>query len=169
MAKNNKIYKSDSTGVFLASGLAATLIGFSIAIITIMITKDGFLENYPNSEYMILLYVLTIIFFIFSREFLTLSTWDKKNYEIWIVLGSALYNFAYGWLIIGLSLTFDIMINSSFLAYSTLTLFLFFWIMYYIIRGIVTKEFFYNKARLIIRITMFLQIFIGYIAIYLLE
>ena len=63
----------------------------------------------------------------------------------WAGIGFSLYYYAYGWLIIGLSITFDILLESSFLAYFTLTLFSVFWISYYISRGKFTKEPFYQK------------------------
>jgi len=173
MEKNNKQQKQTDynypTTASLASSLSAVLIGFSVAIITIMITNDGFLIKYPNGEYLLSLFILTIIFFLFSIEFFMLSTWDKQNFSIWIILGSILYGLGYGWFIIGLSLTFKILITSSFLAYFTLTIFLLFEIIYNIIRGKLAKEHFYMKSRFLIRGIMFLQIFSGYIALYLLN
>lgn len=157
------------TTITLATRLSATLIGFSVAIVTLLITKEDILKTYPNIEYLFVFYVLTITFFIFSIEFLTLTSWDVDNYQKWAAIGFSLYSYAYGWLIIGLSVTFEILLESTYLGFFTLTLFSIFWLIYYILRGVYTEEPFHKRSRLVIRIIMLIQIFFGYIVLFILD
>jgi hypothetical protein len=159
----------DTTSVSMTAAASATMIGFSAAIITLIVTlvKDPML--FPSVLYILLFYILAIIFFIFATEFFILSTWDRENYITWGTIGSITYGLGQCWIIIGISLTFDILIKSTQLAYLTLSFFLVGYIIYYSLRWKIKKEEPYMKARIMVRALMMLQLFIGYISIYVIN
>jgi|GEM_PF-3822627 len=171
MEKNRekKSKNDDKTSLSLASSAAATMIGFSVAIITLLVRGENLLVDFPNGIYIFVFFILAIISYIFSIEFLNLSSWDKKNHDIWAAIGSVVYGLGYGWVIVGLSLIFKILVSSIFLAYFTLTSFTLGFIIYYFLRWKITEKEFYLNIRIVARIIMIIQIFIGYIAIYLLH
>lgn len=171
MAMNDKkIAKSiETTSVSMSATSSAAMIGFSATIITLIVTFINNLENPGSMIYVLFFYVLAVIFFIFATEFFILAVWNKENCTTWDIIGSIIYGLGHGWIIIGISLTFDLLVNFTMLAYLTITLFLAGYIIYYLLRGIIIKkEESYIKIRIVTRGLMILQIFIGYICIYIL-
>ena len=200
MTKNTpKIGKSiDKTSLSMSAASSAVMIGFSATIMTLIVTLVNNLEEFTNMFYVLLFYVLAIVFFIFATEFFILSSWNEENYETWGTIGSITYGLGQGWLIIGISLTFDLLINFTRLAYFTITLFLVGYFIYYLLRWkiiknveprpnllhwikekephptllrwkIIKKKEPHPIARIVARGFMILQIFIGYISIYMLN
>ena len=167
---NKQIKEYDKTGVAMSAASSATMIGFSATIITLIVTLVDKSEYFCSLAYILIFYMLAIIFFIFSTEFFILASWDYENYLTWSGIGSLIYSFGLGWIIIGISLTFDILVNLNLFAYLTLTLFFVALIIYHLIRKrIIKKEPSYNKERTVVRIFTGLQLFIGYLAMILLE
>lgn len=164
----NKSSALDTTFASMSSTSSATMIGFSVTIITLIITLVEDLGENPNINFVLLFYVLAIIFFIFATEFFVLSVSDKENYDKWCLFGSMSYGLGLGWIIVGVSLTFDVLVNLKFLAYFTLTLFLLGLIIYYIIRQGRLREESDWKKRIVARSIILAQILIGYIAIHIL-
>ena len=160
----------DTTSLSMSAASSAVMIGFSATIITLIVTLINNLEEFTNIFYVLLFYVLAIVFFVFATEFFILSSWDKENYKKWGTAGSVIYGLGHGWIIIGISLTFDLLINFTRLAYFTITLFLVGYIIYYSLRWKMIKvEEPHIIARIVTRGLMILQIFIGYICIYMLN
>jgi hypothetical protein len=157
------------TSVSMSAASSAAMIGFSATIITLIAACISNSEDSASMIYVLFFYVLAIVFFVFANEFFILSVWNKKNDSTWDTIGSITYGLGHGWIIIGLSLTFDLLINFTMLAYLTITLFLAGYIIYYLLRWkmIKNKEK-YIKTRIVARVLMILQIFIGYISIYML-
>lgn len=165
-----KMKKSiDTTSLSMSAASSAVMIGFSATIITLIVTLIKNIEEFPIMVYVLFFYVLGIVFFVFATEFFILSAWDKENYITWGTIGSVTYGLGQGWIIIGISLTFDLLVNFTRLAYLTLTLFLVGYAIYYLLRWKIKKEEPYMKTRIVIRAFMILQIFIGYISIYMLN
>lgn len=166
---NKQIKEYDKTGVAMSAASSATMIGFSATIITLIVTLVDKSEYFCSLVYILIFYMLAIIFFIFTTEFFILASWDNENYLIWSGIGSSIYSFGLGWIIIGISLTFDILVNLNLFAYLTLTLYFLGLIIYHLIRKrIIKKEPSYNKKRTIVRFLSFVQLIIGYLAIHLL-
>lgn len=164
---DKKISESvDATSVSMSAASSATMIGFSAAIITLIVTLVNNPEEFASIIYVLLFYVMAIVFFVFATEFFILSAWDRENHIIWGAIGSVTYGLGQGWIIIGISLTFDILVNFTRLAYLTITLFLVGYIIYYLLRWNIKKEEPYMKTRFVTRALMVLQTFIGYACIY---
>ncbi|MCZ7400868.1 MAG: hypothetical protein O8C61_01445 [Candidatus Methanoperedens sp.] len=167
---NMKISESiDTTSVSMSAASSATMIGFSATIITLIVTLVKEPEISTSIIYILIFYILAIIFFIFTTEFFILAAWNKENYVTWGTIGSIAYGLGLGWIIIGISLTFDILVHLSQVAYLTMTLFLLGYIIYYLLRWKIKKEEPYIKTRIAVRALMMLQIVIGYVALYLLD
>lgn len=159
----------NTTSVSMSAASSAAMIGFSATIITIIATRISNPENSASMLYVLFFYVLAIIFFVFATEFFIISVWNKENCITWDIIGSITYGLGHGWIIIGLSLTFDLLINFTMLAYLTITLFLAGYIIYYLLRWkMIKKKETYIKTRIVTRGVMILQITIGYISIYIL-
>lgn len=153
----------------MSAASSATLVGFSAAIITLIVTLVNNIEEFDNIIYVLVFYIMAVVFFIFATEFFILSAWDLKNHIVWGTIGSITYGLGKGWIIIGISLTFDILVNLAQLAYFTITIFFIGYILYYILRWKIKREDPYMKARLVTRALMMIQIFIGYALIYTLN
>ena len=167
---DKKISESvDTTSVSMSAASSATMIGFSATIITLIVTLVNNPEEFASIIYVLLFYVMAIVFFVFATEFFILSTWDRENHIIWGTIGSVTYGLGQGWIIIGISLTFDILVNFTRLAYLTITLFLVGYIIYYLLRWKIKKEESYMKTRIVTRALMVLQTFLGYACIYTLN
>ena len=114
----------DTTSVSMSAASSATMIGFSATIITLIVTLVDKSESFIGIAYILIFYILSIIFFIFANEYFILAAWNKENNITWGTIGSITYGLGKGWFIIGLSLTIDILVNLTQVAYLTITLFL---------------------------------------------
>ncbi|WP_156146014.1 hypothetical protein [Methanococcoides methylutens] len=96
-----------------------------------------------------------------------MSILDKNNDDDWCVNGSITYGFGMGWVIVGLSLTFDIIGNLHCLAYLTLIFYSLSLFIYYALRKRKIKNEPNSKKRSIARVVMLLQLLLGGIILYL--
>ena len=168
MDKDETCVADDTTFASMASTSSATMIGFSATIITLIITFGENPSKIPNISFVLLFYILAIIFFIFATEFFVLSVSDKENYSEWCLVGSIAYGLGLGWIVIGVSLMFHIIVNLPLLAYFTLTLFLLGLLIYFKLRTGRIKEEFDWKKRIAARIIMIAQVILGYVVMYFL-
>ena len=108
--KENKISEADNAFAAMASTASSTMMGFAVTVITLIITFIGKEAEIFDLNVLLLIYVLAIIFFILATEFFALSVSDKENSSKWGLYGSIAYGVGSSWVIVGVCLTFDILI-----------------------------------------------------------
>ena len=151
-------------GITISCSAAASMMGIAVAVIIFI---ASFWKDQPLTLSILLLYafyVLAIIFFLFATEFFNLASWSKDFSHLSDTIGSVLYGLGLGWIILGLSMTFKVLVQSSFLALLTLALYLIGFVVYYVVRWRLTKEPYY-KERIIARAFIFIQIFAGFFSL----
>ena len=183
----------DKSALSISISTSATMIGFSIAVATLLLTtQEG--RNSNILWLVFFVYVLSVLANFLSMEFLTLSSRDdiefvklekgeiykflKKNFawteaeilnqehgiSVLNALGSLCYGSAKVLMVIGLSLTCLVLLRSFELSVAILVVFAIGEWSYYIIRFNITKEG-KNVFRTIGRILMILEIGMGFFLI----
>lgn len=162
--------QNDKTSLSISISTSATMVGFSIAIITLILSSQNINKNF-GLQVVIGLYILSILLNFSSIEFLNLSSWDDENFLWWNAIGASLYGSAKVFMIISLSLTCLVLMKFFLLAIGTLSVFLCFEMFYYYERLIhkKTKQKTDNKPntiRWVARIAMLLEVAFGFVLIF---
>ena len=146
------------------------MIGFSIAVVTLILQSQNLNKNF-GLQIVIGLYIFSILLNFSSIEFLTLSSWEDTNFVWWNALGASLYGSAKVFMIISLSLTCLVLMKFFYLALGTLAFFSFFELFYYYERLVDKKveqgtNSESNNVRWAARIAMLLEIAFGFVLIF---
>ena len=138
------------------------MIGFSATIITLLVTLTRDIENVRGFQFTLGFYILAIVFSFIAIEFFTLAAWDiEKNYNRWSTIGSSFYGPAKSSMIVGISLTFVVIMDLFVLACFTISLFFIGYIFYYALRHLIKKEGEFKRLRWFVRSIIFSELFIG--------
>lgn len=155
----------DKTLLSISISTSSTMIGFSIAIVTLILTSNQKINEFFDLQIVVGLYLFSILLNFSSIEFLGLSSWDDANYSRWNAIGASLYGSAKVIMVIGLSLTCLVLMKFLYLSIATLALFSIGELIYYYERFKHTKQK-PNKVRTAARIAMALEVIFGFFLIF---
>jgi len=161
-----KMDKRDLTSISMSSSTSSTMIGFSAAIITLILTLVEKSEDIFHIEIVISMYIITTILSFIAIEFYTLSTWDDPNYFRWGTIGSVFYGSAKVFMVIGIGLTCLVVGKFFILALFALALFSLGELVYYRLRFKYKNDDPMMSYRKTARFAMLLEMIFGFFLLF---